>query len=167
MDSSLYLPDFEKAALRFKAGLPVENGLTVETGVWLESVVLRIHKTAWANKPLTRPQSEAAIFFSIWVSEKGLKATRIFYNIHALKLRQLRAYKVTSRDFAADFRAGFKPFSLHWPNVSVDFGPLTLMEGWIELDAATVAADVHRLANAFLAIAPLIDELLERRLPSR
>jgi hypothetical protein len=45
----------------------------------------------------------------------------------------------------------------------VDFGPLNLMEGWIALDAAAIAADVSALATGFLELAPLIDALLERR----
>ena len=139
MDTTFYLSEFEKAAGSLDAGLLAQKGLDVEVGVWLGSVVLRMHKKAWANKPFERPQSDAAIFFSIWLNEKDVKPSRLFYNIHALKLRQLRGYKITSRDFAADFRAGFKPFARHWPNVSVDFGPLNLMEGWTTLDATAKA----------------------------
>jgi hypothetical protein len=179
METSFYLPEFEKAAMELDAGLLAQKGLEVEVGVWLASVVLRMHKKTWANKPFERPQADAAIFFSIWVKDKTEKPDRLFYNIHALKLRQLHGYKITSREFAADFRAGFKPFARHWPNVSVDFGPLTLMEGWLPLDAAAVAdpvaaavagsaaqavaGTVAGLATGFLELAPLIDALLERR----
>jgi hypothetical protein len=171
METPFYLSEFEKAAGSLDAGALAQKGLDVEVGVWLRSVVLRMHKKTWANKPFERPQSDTAIFFSIWLNEKGPKADRLFYNIHALKLRQLRGYRITSRDFAADFRAGFKPFARHWPNVSVDFGPLNLMEGWMALDAAAiadpaaqaVAGTVAGLATRFLELAPLIDVLLERR----
>ncbi len=181
MEIAPYLSEFEKAAEKvgLDATLLAQKGLDVEVGLWLNSVVLRMHKKTWANKPFERPQSDTAIFFSIWVNVKDVKADRLFYNIHALKLRQLHGYRITSRDFAADFRAGFKPFARHWPNVSVDFGPLNLMEGWVALDAAAVAdpvasalapaiaADViaadDALATGFLEIAPLIDALLERR----
>jgi hypothetical protein len=179
MDPSPYLPEFQKAASGLDASLLAQKGLQVEVGIWLESVVLRMHKRSWANKPLERPQTEAAIFFSIWVSDKSAKTSPLFYNIHALKLRQLRGYKITSREFAADFRARFQPFARHWPNVSVDFGPLTLMEGWTALHdaaagetvtgatadqaAAAIAAQVIALATGFLALAPLIDELLEQK----
>ena len=178
MDTSSYLSEFEKAAGSLDASLLARKGVQVEVGIWLGSVVLRMHKKAWANKPLTRPQRDTAIFFSIWVNEKGPKADRLFYNIHALKLRKLIGYKITSREFAADFRAAFKPFAPHWPNVSVDFGPLNLMEGWLPLDVVpgettteatavratpAVAADVSALAAAFLELAPLIDNLLEQK----
>jgi hypothetical protein len=163
MDTSLYLSEFEKAAGGLDASLLAQNGLQVEVGVWLESVVLRIYKRSWANKPLERPQTETAIFFSIWVSDKSAKTGPLFYNIHALKLRQLRGYKITSREFAADFRARFQPFARHWPNVKTNFGPLTLMEGWTALDTAAIAAQVSALATAFFDLAPLIDTLLEQR----
>ena len=163
MDTSLYLSEFEKAAGGLDASLLARKGVQVEVGIWLNSVVLRMSKKAWANKPLTRPQSDTAIFFSIWVNEKDANADRLFYNIHALKLRKLSGYKVTSREFAADFRARFKPFAQHWPNVSVDFGPLNLMEGWTALDATTVAAAVSALAATFLELVPLIDNLLEQK----
>ena len=163
METSFYLSEFEKAAAGLDAGLLFRKGLEVEVGVWLRSVVLRMHKKTWANKPFERPQSDSAIFFSIWLNVKDVKADRLFYNIHALKLRQLRGYRITSREFAADFRARFKPFARHWPNVSVDFGPQTLMEGWLPLDDTAVAGTVARLANEFLELAPLIDTLLEQK----
>jgi hypothetical protein len=179
MNTPFYLSEFENAASALDAGLLAQKGLDVEVGVWLGSVVLRMHKKTWANKPFERPQSDAAIFFSIWLNVNGMKPGRLFYNIHALKLRQLRGYRITSRDFAAHFRTGFKPFARHWPNVSVDFGPLTLMEGWVALDASTVTAaavpvvadsaasalagTVTRLANEFMELEPLIEALLAHR----
>jgi hypothetical protein len=163
METAFYLSEFEKAARELDAGLLAQKGLDVEVGVWLRSVVLRMHRKTWANKPFEQPQSDTAIFFSIWLNVGDVKTGRLFYNIHALKLRQLRGYRITSREFAADFRAGFKPFAQYWPNVSVDFGPLNLMEGWMALDAAAIAADVSAMATGFLELAPLIDALLERR----
>lgn len=52
---------------------------------------------------------------------------RVFYNIRALKLRELEGYAITSRDFARDFRDRFEAMRDQWPNVRVDFGPATLM----------------------------------------
>jgi hypothetical protein len=158
METPFYLSEFEKAASGLDAGLLAQKGLDVEVGIWLRSVVLRMHKKTWANKPFERPQSDAAIFFSIWLNlnDKGVKAGRLFYNIHALKLRQLRGYRITSREFAADFRARFQPFARHWPNVSVDFGPLTLMEGWLALDAATLTAAAAPAEGETEAAAPAI-----------
>ncbi len=162
MVPDIYLTEFKKAAGRLDGRLLAQKKMEVEVGVWLESVVLRLQKSAWANKPYERPQSDAAIFFSVWVSDKAVKEHKIFYNIHALKLRQLQGYKIASREFATAFRARFKPFEHRWPNVKTDFGPLTLMEGWEKPDRTTIEEDVFRIAGRFLEIDSLIDELLVR-----
>jgi hypothetical protein len=160
MAPASFLTAFRTAADGLDRQLLTQKKLEVEVGVWLESVVLRMQKSAWANKPYERPQSDAAIFFSIWLSDKALKEHRLFYNIHALKLRQLRGHAITSREFAAAFRSRFKPFEHIWPNVRVDLGPLTLMEGWEKFNAATLEQDVQTLAGKFLEIDSVIDELL-------
>ena len=48
-----------------------------------------------------------------------------------------------------------------WPNVSLDYWPLTLMEGWIEADSVDFERDVLDLMSAFQCLSPLIDRLLE------
>jgi len=161
MDLISYLPVFQKAAARLDKNLLTRKKLEIEVGVWLESVVLRIQKSSWANKPYERPQSDAAIFFSIWLSGKGVKENKLFYNIHALKLRQLQGYKITGRGFAAAFRKKFHPWEPHWPNVKVDLGPLTLMEGWEKLDPANMEKDIYTIAGKFLEIDMIIDHLLD------
>ena len=161
MGQTLYLAEFEQAASKLDRNLLAARKLEIEVGVWLESVVLRLQKKAWANKPYERPQTDAAIFFSIWLNDKEIKENKIYYNIHALKLRQLQGYKITSREFASAFRKKFKRFEKHWPNVRVDFGPQTLMEGWVRLDTGALAEDVGKLAGRFLEIDGLIDELLD------
>ena len=60
-----------------------------------------------ANNPFEKPQPGPAIFFSVWINA-GIKEHKLFYNIHALKLRQLKGYNITSRKFASDFREQFK-----------------------------------------------------------
>lgn len=85
------------------------------------------------------------------------------YNIHALKLRQLTGYSIKSRDFAEAFRSRFKPFENKWPNVSVDFGPLTLMQGWVSIDIENPENEIAGLAHQFLEIQFIIDELLKER----
>ncbi|AEV99447.1 hypothetical protein A4D02_26780 [Niastella koreensis] len=162
MNFRSYLKEFENAAGRLDRNLLAQKEMETETGVWLESVVLRMHKKHWANKPLTQPQGDAAIFFSVWLNDKGVQGNKLFYNLHALKLRQLKAYTLTSREFAAAFREQFKSETDHWPNVSTNFGPLTLMEGWMLFDPADIAESVYKLANQFLEIDSLIDGLLKK-----
>jgi hypothetical protein len=49
------------------------------------------------------------------------------------------------------------------PNVSVDYGQLTLMQGWIEVDLNRFEKDTLVLLERFEPISPLIDRLLESR----
>jgi len=106
---------------------------------------------------------ESGIFFSIWVSPDDATRSKANYNIHALKLRKLERYRITSRDLAADFRRAFERVREAWPNVSVDYGPQTLMQGWIEIDAKSFRADVVSLLHRFEELSPIIDNLLEKR----
>jgi hypothetical protein len=160
MELDFYLEKFKKAVDKLDKELLIEKELETETGIWLNSVVLRMQKKYWANLPFERPQSGPSIFFSIWLNEKTLTKNKILYNVHALKLRQLKGYSITSREFASSFRKKFKPFLHDWPNVSLDYGPLTLMEGWIEFDERYLENNVLDLAKKFSDIDFIIDELL-------
>jgi hypothetical protein len=96
------------------------------------------------------------------MSEVAIKEKKVFYNIHALKLRKLKGYSIQSRKFAELFREGFKRFEHKWANVRTDRGPLTLMEGWVKLDLENFQQDVVGLANGFLELDQLIDDTLEK-----
>jgi hypothetical protein len=95
------------------------------------------------------------------VNDKTIEEGKLFYNIHALKLRELKGYKIGSRDFAEKFRTQFVEHQKDWKNVSISFGPLTLMEGWIDLNLVTIQNDVSDLAQKFLKISFLIDDTLD------
>jgi len=159
--SSLLVP-FHRAAAALDAGVLRKKQLDVEVGEWLNSVVLRMQKKHWCNNPDEKPHIGPAIFFSVWITPDGVKKNTIFYNIHALKLRELNGHRITSRAFAAAFRQVFKVFEQSWPNVSVAFGPLTLMQGWVEIDPASCEDEIRVLAEKFLKIDSLIDGLLEQ-----
>ena len=164
MDKAHYLHIFQKAAGQLDKKILSKKQIEAATGIALESVFLKLYKLKWANPsadPLTSP---SRIFFSIWMNDKSIKENKLLYNIHALKLRQLKGYTITSREFATDFRKAFKPFQKQWPNVSTDFGPLTLMEGWVKLDSASLQEDIVKLAKRFLEIDGLIDELLGKNI---
>jgi heme-degrading monooxygenase HmoA len=51
-----------------------------------------------------------------------------------------------------------------WPNINVDYGPLNLMQGWIELRDESFERDVLGLMSQFAAVCPIIDQLLEERI---
>lgn len=158
---NFYLSMFQQAADKLDKRLLNQKQLKVETGVWLDSVILKLHKQHWANNPDAKPQTGSAIFFSIWINNTGIKENKLLYNIHALKLRKLNGYNLTSRKFAHDFREQFKSVEHNWPNASTKFGPLTLMQGWKEIDMNFLIEDILEIANQFIEIDILIESLLD------
>lgn len=161
MDFTLYLQKFQAAANHINKKKLAQKQMEVTVGIYQQAVFLKLYKKQWANKtpdPLTSP---SRIFFSVWITDDMIKAQKIFYNIHALKLRHLDGYAIASRDFAHNFRKKFNPFEHQWPNVSVQFGPLTLMEGWVKTSLKNLSEEILILANQFLEIDHLIDNVLE------
>jgi len=55
---------------------------------------------------MERVENTSGIFFSIWTNDRSIKKNRANYRIHALKLRELKGYAITRRDFAGDFQLG-------------------------------------------------------------
>jgi hypothetical protein len=160
MDFNLYLDKFQEVADRLDKKLLQKKHMEVAVGIYQESAFLKLFKKQWTNKlqdPLTDP---SRIFFSAWVNDSIIKEQKICYNIHALKLRQLNGYSIKSRDFAESFRAKFKIFEHEWKNVSTEFGPLTLMQGWVKTDLKYFQDETLELANHFLEIDYLIDDIL-------
>ncbi len=159
MQTDHHLNLFQKAVDGLDLTPFIQNGLELKVGVWLNSVVLKIQKASWRNSDAIPFQN--SIFFSIWINNGSLSQNKLYYNIHALKLRELKAYKLKSRDFAQAFRAQFKPFEDQWPNISTSFGPLTLMEGWVSIDENNLGSRIQNLAQKLLNIHFIIDDLLE------
>jgi len=132
MDFEFYLDKFRGSTKDLDKSQLDKKRLEVSVGTILDSVFLKLYKREWSsdlNSPLT---AEARIFFSIWINDKTIRANKISYNIHAFKLRNLKGYSIASKEFADSFRKQFKTVQDNWENVSIDFGPLTLMEGWTE-----------------------------------
>jgi hypothetical protein len=139
------------------------DGLVCKQGFYKGCSVLKLQKATWTNDPMDRVQNESGIFFSIWMNDASSKKNRANYNIHALKLRQLDGYSITSRNFANDFRNGFASMRHTWPNARVNYGPLTLMQGWIQVDSNCLEKDILLLMERFEQLTPLIDRLLDSR----
>jgi hypothetical protein len=158
----LYLPHFGRVA---RTVLPTlrPHQLEVASGSWLGSSALKVQKRAWTNAPGITEAGQSGIFFSVWVDEEAHKNRQVLYNIHALKLRNLPGYSIQSREFVAAFRARLARQKAIWPHISVDYGPQTLMQGWIALDDARLEQDVAKLINQFVPLAAVIDDLLEQR----
>lgn len=162
MNIKKHLNTFQKAADQLDQSILNPKKVEVATGITLDSVFLKLYKKSWANPSPDPLSAESRIFFAIWVNDATLAEGKIFYNIHALKLRKLKGYAIASRKFADTFRASFQPFAPQWPNVSVKFGPLTLMEGWLAIDVEDFQDEILELANNFLEIGQLVDETLLR-----
>ncbi len=160
MNFKKYTDEFKKAVGLLDKKLLHKKQIEVATGVVLNSAFLKLYKKSWATPfqdPLT---AESRIFFSIWINDSAIEEQKLFYNIHALKLRKLKGYSIQSRKFADAFRVEFRPFQHKWQNVSVKFGPLTLMEGWISFNEKSFQDEILELANNFLEIEHLVDSAL-------
>lgn len=140
-----------------------ENRINSFAGWWYDSWVLKLQKKGWSSTALHESPIHSGIFFSIWLTEQDLQKSVFNYNIHALKLRELEGYKIKSREFANDFRSAFAPDQSSWKNVSVSYGPLTLMQGYMPLDMKNFEKDVDNLVKKFIPLCPVIDQLLEVR----
>lgn len=149
------LQDLEK---EIAPGLMRKHHLGCITGEWLDSAVLKLQKPSW-----TDGGPGQGVFFSVWLGDKELRKNRFNYNIHALKLRLREGYAIKPGEFASAFREKFASQADLWPNVRTDYGPQTLMQGWMPLDAKTFRKDVMGLVGGFVAIHGIIDALLEER----
>ena len=167
MDITFYLERFEHAAGKIDKGVLARRQVEVATGLYKDSVFLKLYKRSWASPAQDPLIAESRIFFSVWVSDLAVREQKIFYNIHALKLRRLKGYSIESRKFADAFRAGFKAFAPKWENVSVKYGPLTLMEGWVKSEPENFQEEILELASKFLEIEYLIDDALAKFKVSR
>jgi hypothetical protein len=157
------LQAFKNVKSDFDRSGPLESDLICKVGLMSGCPVLKIQKPAWTNDSMEELPNQTGIFFSIWQDEMGVKTNRLLYNVHALKLRTLRGYAITSRDFADEFRSAFQLQAKLWQNVSVAFGPLTLMQGWQHFEPSHAEQQVHLLIRQFEGIAPIIDDLLSKR----
>src|SRR3954462_7505739 len=124
-----------EARSRYERQRSRDRELVCADGFHMDCDVLKLRKETWTNDDPTKINSPTGgIFFSIWVAHEDARNGRAKYNIHSYGHRKLKNYRIASNDFCDDFRAGFKPLQTRWPNVSTDFGCVTLMEGWFKID---------------------------------
>jgi hypothetical protein len=152
-----FLIEFQKVRDIYDKLASQKSGLLCVTRVFEGCPGVRLQRDSWKS-------GEAEIFFSVWTDNDSRNSGRIHYNIHALKMRQFKGHVITSRDFANDFRKNFRALNGSWQNVRVDYGPLNLMQGWIQFREETFERDVLGLLSQFAAICPIIDRLLEERI---
>lgn len=135
-----------------------ELGLACEVGHWKNAAVLKLQKQNWSQGGFGE-----GIFFSIWMEPKDKEKKQVLYNIHALKHRLMEGYEIKSNEFADSFRKAFVEKEITWPNVSLKYGPQTLMQGWIPLVDECFRNDVESLVLKFVEIHSIIDRMLEER----
>ncbi|AZA92755.1 Uncharacterised protein [Chryseobacterium nakagawai] len=162
MDYTFYTKQFHSVITEISKEKFEGLGLKVSIEVVLESVALKVYKPEWAADQKSPLDSAGRIFFSVWVNDKALQEEKLYYNIHALKLREFKNYKIANRDFAQDFRHEFSKYQKGWPNISLKYGPLTLMQGWVSFKPDNMQENIHELVQHFLNISFIIDEVLER-----
>ena len=127
-------------------------------GNWLDCAVLKLQKPNWTDHGPTQ-----GLFFSVWLGDRDLAKNRFNYNLHALKFGSQKSLGVKPVAFARAFRRRFQPAG--WPNVSTEYGPQTLFQGWLPFAPATFEPNVLHLINRFTILSPLLDELLASSLP--
>jgi len=91
-----------------------------------------------------------------------LKKNQFAYNIHAKTLQKLPGYKLTPKTFASDFRSLVKSQVSKWPNIRLDYGPSTLLQGNDSSDLTDFGERVEQRILGFVDIYKHIDELLEK-----
>lgn len=123
---------------------------------WLDSAVLKLQKSNWSDHGMRQ-----GIFFSVWLGNRDVESNRFNYNIHALKLGLQKSCGVKPVAFARAFRSRFS--FVGWPNIKTDYGPQTLMQGWLPLHLSTFEQDVLGLIDRFADTQHIIDELLNHR----
>ncbi|WP_316820421.1 hypothetical protein [Pedobacter gandavensis] len=160
MNATGYLYEFQQAAKLIDQKSLKANELDLAVGVFLDCICLKLYKKSWANPSADPLTSESRIFFSIWIDPSKGKEQKLFYNIHSLKLNHLRGYSIKSREFADSFRLRFKNEEYKWKNVSLKFGPLTLMQGCLPIDPGNFQEEIISLSHQFIGIAHLIDQTL-------
>lgn len=162
MDYDFYLNKFHSAITNeFQEKLD-SNGLKLSVNIVMDSVALKIYRPEWSSDLTSPLESLGRIFFSIWINDKTIQEERVYYNIHALKLRELKKYALSSRKFAQDFRDKFAKYQKDWPNVDVEYGPLTLMQGWVDLKMDKIQENIGELVQNFFKLSFLIDTALEQ-----
>jgi len=121
-----------------------------------DAVVLKLFKDNWVTG------DQYGIFFSIWIDEKELIKNRVAYNIHAIKISLLKQYSLKARIFAESFRKSVRNKVKKWPNISFDYGPHTLIQGYISSDLGALKAKSLILIENFICIHTVIDGLLSK-----
>ena len=123
---------------------------------------LYLAKPYWTNRFDAERETTIGIFCAVWISPELLEQKQFAYNIHSKTIRKLPGYKLTSKDFASDFRRLVKSSVSQWPGIRLDYGPTTLLEGRDTSELSSFAEKVEERIRGFADISHHIDDLLEK-----
>jgi hypothetical protein len=159
-----YEPSFKRAGVSIRAQAWFTKEWICKCGAWPSAAapqgpVLKLLKRHWSNDDPAAIGNQSGIFFSMWIDANDM--SRLRFNIHALKLRELKGYTLESRKFATAFRSVFAPLGSSWPKHSDDFGPQTLVEGKMPASPEGIDKLLVGLAAKFVSASMVIDRLLE------
>jgi len=150
------------AEMKLASGLLDKHGIICKQIQFGDSPVLYLAKPNWTNRFDKKRESTIGIFYGLWVSPKQLEKNEYAYNIHSKKLRELPGYKLEPRSFADDFRKAVKTKVKNWPNIRLDYGPSTLLQGRDRCDLDTFEEKIEQRVNDFIKIHKEIDKLLKK-----
>jgi hypothetical protein len=155
-----YLEVFDAVKAERATGLEWQHKLTIKTGEGLGAALLKVLRPNWTTDSPNELLNSNGLFFSIWVDAACEAKGIVRYNLHAKKLRMIKGENFAARDFARSFRAEHKTALAKWPNLTFPVGPITLFEGFAELDVATLGATCNTLIDRFIGLAPAIDRMI-------
>ncbi len=155
-----YLNILKQQEHRLAPGLLKRHRLVCKQLTFEGTAPLYVAKPHWTNRFDAEKDSTIGLFFAIWVTPQLIERKQFAYNLHSKQLRNLPGYKVTSRKFASEFRIAIKDKVSDWPEISLDYGPVTLFEGRDSCERDSFAQKVEQRVTAFVKIHAEVDTLL-------
>jgi hypothetical protein len=155
-----HLAVFNRLKDQRAAEFETQHGLTVKTGEGYGAAILKLLKPSWTTDGPGEILNSNGLFFGVWVDAECEAKGIARYNLHAKKLRFIKGQTFAAREFARSFRAQGKDELVGWPNWSYPKGPITLFQGHVPLDAATLHVETSALMDRFATLTPMLDRLL-------
>lgn len=125
---------------------------------------LYLAKDNWTNRFDPERKTTVGVFCSIWVSPAMSEKKQFAYNIHSKAIYKLPGYKLVSQKFASDFRNLVASDVENWPNIRLDYGPMTLLQGKDTCELDSFAEKIAARIKGFVDIHHHVDSLLAESL---
>ncbi len=155
-----YLAIFNLIKAEKAAAFKSQHDLDIKTGEGLGAAIIKVLKPSWTTDRSNEILNSNGLFFGIWVDAACEAEGIARYNVHAKKLRFIKGQTFAAREFARAFRVQGGDELARWPNLTYPKGPITLFQGHVPLDTATLHAETSALMDRFAALCPFIDRVL-------